>query len=207
MASQKSLSIHLSQLPFDISKAKIAAHLEEHGVKISEAHGVRFCYEKDSGDFTGVAFIDVVDEKSFKSALKLHRQRFGGRLINVRPTKTKNELVGIVAARDAKMLATGLEFKVSDSTVAATDHMKKRPRIGNPEEENDGTKKSRKYKGKTSVTEGLQNARNQPKPAPKPAQGDGNIESREKWSKSKRARMRAKAKKVGADTGTENKTS
>jgi len=50
-----------------------------------------------------------VDLKSVKLGLKLHRSRFGGRLINVRPTRTEAELLGIVAKRNEGLQAQGLD--------------------------------------------------------------------------------------------------
>ena len=119
-----SLSLHVSQLPFDCSKDKLAAHFEAHGCRLSACTkgmgAVRLCMQKDGG-FSGVAFVDVADLKSVKLGLKLHRSRFGGRLVNVRPTRSPEELAAIVAKRNEALEAQGLGFKVRRPTpVAAT---------------------------------------------------------------------------------------
>jgi hypothetical protein len=199
MAAKNSLSLHVSQLPFDLTKAKLARHLEAHGVNVSEAHGLRFCYEKGSGDFSGVAFVDVLDDKSYTCALKLHRQRFGGRLMNVRPTKSKDDLATIVAAREAKLLADGLRFKIAsagDSALTAADKLeKKRSR-----EEESGKATNKKAKKPAAAREQKKKVESKPR-------GSGDLEGREKWSKSKRARMRAKQKKFGTTGESQNATS
>jgi hypothetical protein len=103
-----SLQLYLSQLPFDTDKGRIAKHFEAKGCIISRQHGIRLLSEK------GVAFVDAVDRKSFLAGLKLHRQSFGGRLINVRPAKTKDELLRIVEEKKKALAAEGLEYKVND---------------------------------------------------------------------------------------------
>lgn len=84
------LQLYVSQLPFDTDKGKIVKHFEARGCTVSRKHGIRLISEK------GVAFIDAIDAASHAAGLKLHRKAFGGRLLNVRPMKTKDELARIV---------------------------------------------------------------------------------------------------------------
>ena len=102
-----SLQLYLSQLPFDTDKGKIVNHFESHGCTVSRSHGIRLLREK------GVAFIDAVDKEAHAAGLKLHRKGFGGRIINVRPVKTKQELAHIVETKKAALLKEGLEYKVT----------------------------------------------------------------------------------------------
>jgi RNA recognition motif-containing protein len=165
-------SLHISQLPFDASKPKLAAHFEAHGCKISEDHGIRMVFAPN-GDFTGVAFLDVKDEKSMNDGLKLHRTRFGGRLINVRPTKSKNELAEIVLKRDADLAAKGLDFKLKpalskmDKAVMSREAGVVKEKVRKP-----------------ILTEDARQV----------------LDSRDKWSKSKKARERARLKKRVSQT-------
>jgi|AntAceMinimDraft_5_1070358.scaffolds.fasta_scaffold109782_2 RNA recognition motif-containing protein len=57
-----SLSLHVSQLAFDVSKQKLREYFAAHNCTVAEGNsGVRLCFAKN-GDPTGVAFVDMVIE-------------------------------------------------------------------------------------------------------------------------------------------------
>ena len=100
------LQLYVSQLPFDTDKGKIVKHFEARGCTISRKHGIRLISEK------GVAFIDAIDEASHAAGLKLHRKAFGGRLLNVRPMKTKDELARIVEEKKKVLESRGINTDI-----------------------------------------------------------------------------------------------
>jgi hypothetical protein len=209
-----SLSLHVSQLPFDTTKAKLTAHFEAHGCGVSEEHGTRLCFDA-KGDPTGVAFVDVKDEKSWRLGLKLHRSRFGGRLVNVRPTRSPLELAEIVKKRDEAMATQGLAWKTDAAATSGDQPGAKRPRTdagdggGGFEKGGKGGKggKSGGKGGKGGKGEGGKGAGKGAGAGKGKGKGKGgwggegksiarpNLEalaSREKWSKSKQTRERKK---------------
>ena len=88
-------SLHLTQLSFDIKEYDIRTLFESNGCMVTS---VRKVYDRSGNDktFRGVAFVDVSDKRSYEKALSLDRRFLHGRRINVRPTKTKEELADIV---------------------------------------------------------------------------------------------------------------
>ena len=88
-------SIHLTQLSYDTKEYDIRTLFEKHGCVLTS---VRKVYDRSGSEktFRGVAFVDVADKKSYDMALALDRRVLLGRRINVRPTKTKEELANIV---------------------------------------------------------------------------------------------------------------
>mmetsp|Transcript_20820 Transcript_20820/g.31355 ORF Transcript_20820/g.31355 Transcript_20820/m.31355 type:complete len:296 (+) Transcript_20820:98-985(+) len=93
----KILSLHLTNLPFDTTEYDIRSFFEIKGCLLAS---VRLVYDRalDGGKaFRGVAFLDLVDKKSYEIAQALTRSVFQGRKINIRPTKTKEELADIVS--------------------------------------------------------------------------------------------------------------
>lgn len=88
-------SLHLTQLSFDTKEYDIRTLFESNGCMVTS---VRKVYDRSGNEktFRGVAFVDVSDKKSYEKALSLDRRFLHGRRINVRPTKTKEELADIV---------------------------------------------------------------------------------------------------------------
>ncbi|GAX20446.1 hypothetical protein FisN_22Hh012 [Fistulifera solaris] len=93
----KKLSLHITQIPYECSELDIRSHFAAKGCAV---RFVRMVYDETGGkgkQFRGVAFCDVADEQSYELALKeIHRSRLLGRKINVRPTRTREELSNIV---------------------------------------------------------------------------------------------------------------
>jgi len=116
-----------------------------------------------------------------KLGLKLHRSRFGGRLINVRPTRTEAELLEIVAKRNEGLQAQGLAYKAtSGEKPAVAPNLAKRPLSSN------GTDA-----GPQDAIAKLKRAL--PKDIARP--NVDALAAREKWSESKKKRERANQKK------------
>ncbi|GFH53770.1 hypothetical protein CTEN210_10246 [Chaetoceros tenuissimus] len=118
-------SLHITNLPYHVQKHDIEEAFKNKGCDIISTrlvynyHVSRRTYKDERrGDkqvtnengFTGVAFIDVRDEKSYKLALSMDKTVLGDddneekgkgrgwrrRKMNVRPTKTQKELADIV---------------------------------------------------------------------------------------------------------------
>lgn len=123
-------SLHVTNLPYNAAKEDIMQAFLERGCKITSTrlvynyHTSRRENEKkktkpaNSNGFTGVAFVDVADETSYKLGLDMDKTMWGQdsndneknfgrgwkrRRINVRPTKTKEELAQIVAQTRLKV--------------------------------------------------------------------------------------------------------
>jgi RNA recognition motif-containing protein len=92
-------SLHVTQLIFDATEFDVRHHFASKGCAVTS---VRLVYDYDDSGrhnktFRGVAFVDVLGEESYNIALsQLHKSTLLGRKINVRPTKTKQELGNIV---------------------------------------------------------------------------------------------------------------
>ena len=202
-----SLSLHVSQLPFDATKQRLSAHFEAHGCSVSENKGTRFCFDA-KGDPTGVAFVDVKDEKSWRLGLKLHRSRFGGRLINVRPTRTVAELAEIVKKRNEAMATAGLGWKTADKNADAG--AAKRPRTDGAgfEKRGDAGGKGAGKGGKGMGKGAGKGGKGGKGKGMRKGGSDGEkaiarpdleaLASREKWSKSKATRERKKKQAAAA---------
>jgi RNA recognition motif-containing protein len=88
-------SFHVTSLPYEATKRQISAFFVDNGCDVVSCRMVM-----KQGSFNGVAFLDVLDEKSALAALRIHQNVvFLGRKINVRPTVSKDDLKRIVASR------------------------------------------------------------------------------------------------------------
>ena len=110
----QTFSVHITQLPYKATEFDLQKYLFAHGC--TNIVSIRFVY--DQGDtfqsyhqdrqqqpsmdkkngrvFRGVAFCDLKDQPSYTAALALNKTYLMGRRINVRPTKTVQELKTIV---------------------------------------------------------------------------------------------------------------
>lgn len=117
-------SLHVTNLPYNAAKPEIMRYFMKIGCEISSTRLV-YNHHVSRGDrdtkkllpksgFTGVAFIDFVNEESYNKALEMDKEYWidendnskdqgkkdgrgwRRRRINVRPTKTKEELAQIV---------------------------------------------------------------------------------------------------------------
>eukprot|EP00934_Nitzschia_sp_Nitz4_P003139 Nitzschia sp. Nitz4//scaffold216_size36101//22273//23565//NITZ4_007782-RA/size36101-processed-gene-0.46-mRNA-1//-1//CDS//3329542197//3129//frame0 len=93
------LSLHVTQLPYDATELDIRRQMAQHGCVIAS---VRMVYDRDERGrktvFRGVAFVDLLDTDSYETALALNRKlSIRGRTLNIRPTKSKRELADIVS--------------------------------------------------------------------------------------------------------------
>mmetsp|Transcript_18513 Transcript_18513/g.27442 ORF Transcript_18513/g.27442 Transcript_18513/m.27442 type:complete len:270 (-) Transcript_18513:32-841(-) len=168
---RKIFSLHLTNLPFDAVEYDIRSFFEGKGCLITST---RLVYDRalDAGKaFRGVAFIDVADEKSYETALALTRSVFQGRKINIRPTRTKEELADIVSrtkdlvaekiktGKGAKKDKTKLQEKDSEEKTKADKEVEKeKVRLQEKDEGKIEAKKKsksdRKHKHKKGGTDG-----------------------------------------------------
>jgi hypothetical protein len=96
-------SLHITQLAFNATDFDIRGHFVTKGCLVSS---LRMVYDKGldgRNQFRGVAFIDVSEKESYERALSLHKSTMLGRKINVRPTRTKEELSNIVVKSQEKV--------------------------------------------------------------------------------------------------------
>ena len=116
-AVPKNYSLHLTKVPFDATQTSIRYAFIEKNCTVTS---VRLVYDTNQKTrertFRGVAFVDLADESSFRLGLKLHNTAFLGskRKVNVRPTRTRNELSEIVKKteeRVAMLIARSKEKK------------------------------------------------------------------------------------------------
>ena len=104
-------SVHLTQIPYAATDMEIRQHFFAKGVSIKS---LRMVYDRGVDgrrQFRGVAFCDLTDEASYRLSLSLHKSVLMGRKINVRPTKSKEELTDIVAATSRKVAAKIRKYK------------------------------------------------------------------------------------------------
>ncbi|KAG7366239.1 RNA recognition motif containing protein [Nitzschia inconspicua] len=120
----ESLSLHITQLPFDLIEMDLRKFFAEQGCSVTS---IRLVYDRDvRGNktvFRGVAFVDMLDEASYDRALKLnHKASIRGRKLNIRPTRSKQELASIVS-RTKELVQERIRQQLSGETktTAATD--------------------------------------------------------------------------------------
>ena len=118
----KSLSLHLTQLPYDTNELDIRKLFAENGCMASS---IRLVYDKDEHGrktvFRGVAFVDLVDVSSYEKALKMnHKWSIRGRKLNIRPTRTKQELADIVL-RTRELVQDKIRKQISNEGTGAED--------------------------------------------------------------------------------------
>jgi len=99
VSSSRVFSLHITQLPYDCTEFDLRKLFAEHGC--SQIQSIRLVYDYDARGqktvFRGVAFVDLLDSKSFEAALKLnHKTSIRGRKLNIRPCRSKEELAEIV---------------------------------------------------------------------------------------------------------------
>lgn len=143
-STKSQFSLHITNLPYNATKQDIEQVFSSKGCEITSTRLVFNHHKsrrdegrnkknapKDSNDFTGVAFVDVADEKSYKLGLELDKSTWNaasgggtkekekdtqkGRgyrrmTLNVRPTKTKEELAEIVSKTKEKMMNQKEEY-------------------------------------------------------------------------------------------------
>jgi RNA recognition motif-containing protein len=104
--SNQKFSLHVTQLSYNATDYDIRSLFSTQGCLVTD---LRMVYKNRDDtarrEFSGVAFVDVKDEASFSLALQLHRKIHLGRKINVRPTRSREELGQIVEATREKVAA------------------------------------------------------------------------------------------------------
>jgi RNA recognition motif-containing protein len=120
--NNQNLSLHITQLPFDSAEIDLRKLFAEHGCSVTS---IRMVYDKDTRGyktvFRGVAFVDVLDTKSYETALKLnHKTTIRGRKLNIRPTRSKQELADIVSRTKVLVEEKIREQRASGETAGST---------------------------------------------------------------------------------------
>ena len=135
-------SLHLTKVPYAATQTDIRFAFGQKGCNITS---IRLVYDRDqkTGEkhFRGVAFVDLADEKSYKRGLEFHNKPFlgSGRKVNVRPTRTKNELSEIVRKTEEKVATLIARSKENAQT-------KKRER-GEDDSGTEGSSKNVQHEG------------------------------------------------------------
>mmetsp|Transcript_103696 Transcript_103696/g.299935 ORF Transcript_103696/g.299935 Transcript_103696/m.299935 type:complete len:289 (+) Transcript_103696:179-1045(+) len=98
-SGNKKLSLHITQLPYDTNELDLRRLFAEQGCRITS---IRLVFDHDEKGrktvFRGVAFVDLLDNESYEKALAMNRKTsIRGRKLNIRPTRSKEELADIVS--------------------------------------------------------------------------------------------------------------
>lgn len=158
MSSQNNpYSLHITNLPYNATKADIMRMFMTKGCEIASLRMV-YNHHVSRGDrnnkkslpksgFTGVAFLDLPNEESYNAALQMDKQPWTDetdnskvqqkdgrgwrrRKINVRPTKTKEELAKIVENTKARLATVRGKEKVGEeippTPTSRTDSVKRK---------------------------------------------------------------------------------
>ncbi|GAX11343.1 hypothetical protein FisN_22Lh012 [Fistulifera solaris] len=185
------LSLHITQIPYECTELDIRSHFAAKGCAVCS---VRMVYDEAGGkgrQFRGVAFCDVADEQSYELALKeIHRSRLLGRKINVRPTKTREELSNIVER--TKEIVTERK-KLALAAMNSGEKM--------PEELTASSSKKRKKNDKKSAAIDDKNisSKNDGKkkaPSTKPDDNDGDGEGNRLEKKVEKKKLKLKSEKT-----------
>jgi hypothetical protein len=149
-ATPKSFSLHITQLPFDAIELDIRQHFAEKGCIITS---IRLVYDKDERGrnalFRGVAFMDLLDQASYEIALKLNRSKVRGRKLNIRPTRSKQELANIVSQTQELVKAKILKHRDGQDDDADEKAKSKGKKKKAKKDEKKAKKKTAKAKNKT----------------------------------------------------------
>lgn len=108
-------SVHITQISFQANQLDLHRHFATHGGCMVSS--VRLVYDKGldrQRQFRGVAFIDLADFDSYQKALELDKSILMGRKINVRPTKSTQELSNIVQTTQ-QLIATKIRSSKDQS--------------------------------------------------------------------------------------------
>ena len=179
--SNQSFSLHVTQLDFDAKEYDLRNYFVEKGG--CSVTSVRFVYDRGLNDrklFRGVAFVDVSDEESFRNALQLHHTTLLGRRINVRPTKTRDELKDIVS-RTQEIVREKIKETLNKDE---DEQAKKQPSPkGKRQREKDKRDRPKKSGPKTTSTSPKKKQSSGPKhsaPKHKPVDGDVKLTKKER---------------------------
>ncbi|VEU34597.1 unnamed protein product [Pseudo-nitzschia multistriata] len=142
-------SLHITQLPYDSTVFDLRKLFAEHGCSITS---IRLVYDQDTEGrktvFRGVAFIDLLDERSYETALKLHHNTsIRGRRLNVRPCRSKEELAEIVARTQELVQEKIRQNRSGEVGEKGTTNKERGASSPNPKRnENNGKRKNDKQK-------------------------------------------------------------
>jgi len=141
----KAFSLHLTKVPFEVAQGDIRLAFGKRGCNVCD---VRLVYDRDQSTgarhFRGVAFVDVMDEKSLQRGLELHNTPFlgRGRRVCVRPTRTKGELSEIVKRTEGKVAKLIARSKEKHSGEGSKAHKRKEGQSSGGSRKESGPKRS-----------------------------------------------------------------
>jgi hypothetical protein len=181
-STAQSLSLHITNLPETADKSSIHEFFTKNGCSVTS---VRLVYGQTSSKswnkpiFKGVAFIDLSDKKSYEKALSFHRQLFINSSvddkkkkqikksrINVRPTRTKEELAAIVQQtkerveklkkesldkKEPREMPTKTDNKMTKSMPSSSGRSTKRKREDASERKDTVSKRPKTHKSKNDT--------------------------------------------------------
>jgi RNA recognition motif-containing protein len=138
----KLYSLHVTQLSYEANEPDIRTIFAEAGCLISS---IRLVYDGMGAErtFRGVAFLDMCDEESYKKALALNRRMLHGRRMNVRPTKSKDELIDIVA-RTKELVAMKIQRQKDKQEAKENPDVDKKEKKSDRKERKKSEKKDKK---------------------------------------------------------------
>lgn len=144
-SSTTDLSLHITQLPYDTIELDLRRLFAEHGCAVTS---IRLVYDRDDKGrktvFRGVAFVDLLNSASYDKALSLNRKStIRGRKLNIRPTRSKQELADIVT-RTRELVQEKIKKQLEDGN--ANDGSKKSESPKSSKKEQDKQKKKKKEK-------------------------------------------------------------
>jgi hypothetical protein len=123
----RSYSLHITQLPFDSTEMDLRKFFTEQGCALAS---IRLVYDHDIQGrrtvFRGVAFVDLLDQASYERALKLnHKASIRSRKLNIRPTRSKQELANIVSRKKGLIHERILQQRVGEADGSTPPKSKK----------------------------------------------------------------------------------
>lgn len=138
----KLYSLHVTQLSYEANEHSIRSMFAEAGCLI---RSIRLVYDGIGAErtFRGVAFLDMCDEESYKKALLLNRRMLLGRRMNVRPTKSKDELIDIVA-RTKELVAMKIQRQKDKQEARENPEVDKNEKKSDRKDRNKSEKKDKK---------------------------------------------------------------
>ncbi len=179
--ASKNWSVHVTQLSYEANMPSIRKLFTDQKCNVQS---IRLVYDKQTQKFRGVAFVDFKDESSMQLGLKLNMKSWKGRKINVRPTKSKQELADIVQKRNE--LIANLPHNTGSSTNdKSTSSLSKQSNStsSTPHSQKKNSKNNRKrphFKDKLTTTSN-ESSHDNPQ-SKKPKQNKTNVKSHDKKS-------------------------
>lgn len=201
------LSLHITQLPYDTIELDLRRLFAEKGCRLSS---IRLVYDRDEKGrktvFRGVAFIDLLDAESYEKALAMNRKStIRGRKLNIRPTRSKQELASIVT-RTRELVQEKIRKQIEEgNSKGVSDTKNESPKLSNKQKEKQKKKqKKEKAKAKAAKAKSKLEAKHKPPGGGEVKEGEAKKakgEKKEAYKLSKKERNRRAAIIMGRKGG------